>query len=87
MGVIQRFALDQPKYHYNYKHSPKVTEFLAVPPSMSHLHRFYLSPVFKRMIHNMTNMLQKKKSGCMSPLWFSRGSTLPLAVLVPDSTL
>lgn len=47
-------------------------EFFAVPPSMSHLHRFYLSSVFKRMIHNTTNMLQKNKSSCMPPLWFSQ---------------
>lgn len=61
MEMIRGFASNQTKYHYNRKHSSKVTEFLAVPPSMSHLHGFYLNPVFKMMIHNTTNMLQKKE--------------------------
>lgn len=61
MEVIWGFSSKQPKYHYNCKHSAKATDFLAVLPSMSHLHRFYLSPVFKRMTHNTANMLQKKE--------------------------
>lgn len=61
MEMIQGFASNQTKYHNKSKHSTKVIEFLAVPPSMSHLHRFYLNPIFKMMIHNTTNMLQKKE--------------------------
>lgn len=93
MELIKGFASNQPKPHYKCKHSSKVIEFLAVPPSMSLLHWFYLNPplYLRGIIHNTTKVLQEKKKiklhHCMSPLKFSRGLTLILAVLVPVSTL